>query len=104
LINYLINKRSDQFDEGDDDAGAEDNENEDDEEVKPKKEAVKKPTRAQNQKSKLAVAVAGEKNNASILSFFAKAGQPQKRAANATQGEILSNFWANRKLKVCKAI
>jgi hypothetical protein len=50
----------------------------------------------------LAVAVAGEKNNASLLSFFAKSNQ-QKRPAASAQSEIVSHFLINRKLKACKA-
>jgi hypothetical protein len=46
------------------------------------------------------VAVAGEKNNTSLLSFFAKSGQ-QKRPAASAQSEIVSHFLINRKLRAC---
>ena len=97
----FFSSRSDKFDEGDNEADAEEDEN-GGEEVNPKKEA-KKPTAAasKNAKSKLDVAVANERNNSSILSFFGKSVQ-QKRPANACSSDIVSHFLTNRKLKACK--
>jgi hypothetical protein len=76
------------------------------------KSAVKKePTNAKKQpagKQQTAKAskMPTEKNNSSILSFFGKSAQ-QKRAANSTSendltnADIVSHFLVNRKLKPC---
>lgn len=62
----------------------------------------KKETRKSKAKqSKLASAVANDKNNKSILNFFQK---PQKRSLASTNSgcDILSGFLSSRKLKLCK--
>ena len=95
---------SDKVDEGDDDCVVEENENEEDaEEKKPVKKEAKKPA-AKNQKSKLDMAVASERNNSSLLNFFQKSAQ-QKRTVNSANGcvDVTSHFLLNRKLKVCQA-
>lgn len=63
---------------------------------------IKKETKKSKLKqSKLASAIASDKNNKSILNFFQK---PQKRPLPRENlgGDILSGFLLSRKLKLCK--
>ena len=69
---------------------------------------TRKSTRAKkpsNKPTKLSMAVAGEKNNSSLLSFFSKT--QQKRTVDSSSSgnltEIVSHFMLQRKFKVCSA-
>lgn len=93
--------RPDNFDDGD--AGLDDDEEEATEENGEKKSQPKKPSKPVSTKSKLEMATVGDKNNASLLSFFQKTSS-QKRTASVANGpvEIVSNFLINKKLKTVK--
>ena len=93
-------------DEDDDVVEVEDNDVicEDAEENEPA--STRKSTRAKkpsNKPTKLSMAVAGEKNNSSLLSFFQKTQQKRTVDSSASSNltEIVSHFMLQRKFKVC---
>ena len=104
-FNIMINRgscRNDNFEE----TATKDNDEEEAEENDDKgsvKSETKKTSKASNKPTKLANAVAKEKNNSSLLNFF----QSQKRTLDSSSSSNRkidannSHFLMNRKLKFC---
>ena len=100
-FNFLL-KRPDAFDDGEGDDIILDETVENDQTAKPVKKETKKPTK-QNKQTKLSAAVASDKNNSSLLSFFQKSQKRPLPVNDSSSCPIIANFLVSRKLKLCKS-